>query len=130
MIKNDCYKHVVRFSKFLPVTFQQISNKCKQEACYNAVGASTSLEGLAQITGLNYGNTTQCHDIMQEYVHCSDPTGCGLGKDAVAWDYQVLHEFYLVLNIILHTYGKQVIVYGDNLRFMFTLSKVMFLSFF
>jgi len=66
-----------------------------KEACYNAVGASTSLEGLAQITGLNYGNTTQCHDIMQEYVHCSDPTGCGLGNDAVAWDYQACTEIIL-----------------------------------
>lgn len=38
---------------------------------------------------LLYGGKKTCHDIYEEFVECADPTGCGLGNDALAWDYQV-----------------------------------------
>lgn len=48
-------------------------------------------DGLYAAVALNY-NTTEgldCFDIYNEYIYCSDPTGCGLGNDATAWNYQV-----------------------------------------
>ena len=41
--------------------------------------------------GLFYkgGNQSKCSDIYKEYIACADPTGCGTGNEALAWDYQV-----------------------------------------
>lgn len=36
----------------------------------------------------NMTGDVKCHDIRQEYLECSDITGCGLGTDGRSWDYQ------------------------------------------
>ena len=41
------------------------------------------------IVALLYGKEKECHNVYDEFVDCADPTGCGLGNDAIAWDYQV-----------------------------------------
>ena len=57
--------------------------------------ASSKLDGLAGATALVYNGTNgtlSCLDPDTEYIECADPTGCGLGPDSLAWDYQVHSE--------------------------------------
>ena len=49
--------------------------------------------------GLFYNGTTgqlSCFNTTEEFIECADPTGCGTGPAALAWDYQVctyiMHE--------------------------------------
>lgn len=42
----------------------------------------------------------ECHDIYKEYVACSDTSGCGLGSDGLAWDYQVNNIKFSVYYVI------------------------------
>ena len=61
--------------------------------------ADDALDGLVLGTGLFYNgtsnNTLQCFDPFTEYISCADPTGCGLGPNSLAWDYQACTELYL-----------------------------------
>jgi dipeptidyl-peptidase-2 len=60
--------------------------------------APTPMNGLYQATALGYNGTQgnlQCLDQYELYVFCADPTGCGLGNDAKAWDFQACYEISL-----------------------------------
>lgn len=37
----------------------------------------------------NSSGLLPCFDLYSLYVECADPTGCGLGFNSLAWDYQV-----------------------------------------
>lgn len=65
--------------------------------CNLLQSAPTAANGLYQAAALYYNQTQtlQCFDIYEEYIYCADPTGCGLGHDAVAWDYQACTEINL-----------------------------------
>ncbi|XP_055354093.1 dipeptidyl peptidase 2-like [Paramacrobiotus metropolitanus] len=62
-----------------------------------------ALAGLAQAANLFYSTSEKCHDIWAEFDDCADPTGCGTGTDATAWDYQACTQMTLSGG----TYGGQ-----------------------
>ncbi|XP_071496177.1 dipeptidyl peptidase 2-like [Diadema antillarum] len=56
---------------------------------------ATPMEGLVKASALYYnssGTPLKCFDIFTEFIQCADPTGCGLGTDSTAWDYQACTE--------------------------------------
>ncbi|XP_029188961.2 dipeptidyl peptidase 2-like [Acropora millepora] len=66
--------------------------------CKMMAEASYKLDGLASATALVYNGTNgtlPCLDPDTEYIECADPTGCGLGPDSMAWDYQACTEIAL-----------------------------------
>lgn len=70
-------------------------------ACDEIMKASSAVTGLALGAGVFYNGTSAasnsltCFDIEKEFIDCADPTGCGLGNDAKAWDYQACTEIIL-----------------------------------
>ena len=62
-----------------------------KKSCQLLLGASDPIGGLAKASKLVYGTHT-CTDMWKEYVACADPTGCGLGFNSYAWDYQACTE--------------------------------------
>jgi len=62
-----------------------------QSACKIVKSAADPVQGMFSITEMVYGKK-KCHDIYAEYVECADPTSCGLGPTAKAWDYQSCTE--------------------------------------
>ncbi|KAJ7378632.1 Dipeptidyl peptidase 2 [Desmophyllum pertusum] len=84
-------------------------------ACKIMASASYKLQGLADVTGMVYNGTNgtlTCLDPDTEYIECADPTGCGLGPDSRALDYQVCSE------LVLHVAGS------NNKTDMFSTSAV------
>ncbi|XP_023694262.2 dipeptidyl peptidase 2 [Paramormyrops kingsleyae] len=66
-------------------------------ACDTMLNGPNLLSALRETVGIVYNSTgeLQCYDIYRAYVECADPTGCGLGPNSLAWDYQACTEIEL-----------------------------------
>ncbi|KAM9821533.1 dipeptidyl peptidase 2 isoform 13-T14 [Syngnathus typhle] len=77
-----------QFFRDVTADFENISQECR-----NAVkGAFHQLKELGERQAILYNSTglLTCYDVYSLYVECADPTGCGIGFDSMAWDYQSL----------------------------------------
>lgn len=67
-------------------------------ACYYMTNTTTGkvelLDGFKSLVDMVYNasGTVDCHNLYAEYVDCADQTGCGVGFDGFAWDYQACSE--------------------------------------
>ncbi|XP_048414490.2 uncharacterized protein LOC125465255 [Stegostoma tigrinum] len=87
-------------------------------ACRYVLKRSDHIEGLLDILGIFYNSTgrKRCFDIYSEYIHCSDPTGCGSGSASQAWDFQACTEINLLYESNNDTDMFPVIPFTEAMR--------------
>ncbi|KAM6944024.1 dipeptidyl peptidase 2 isoform 2-T2 [Lycodopsis pacificus] len=66
-------------------------------ACETMLSGPDLLTSLRNTAGIVYNSSglLPCFDLYSLYVECADPTGCGLGLNSLAWDYQACTEIDL-----------------------------------
>ncbi|XP_068594485.1 dipeptidyl peptidase 2 [Brachionichthys hirsutus] len=66
-------------------------------ACGVMLRGADLLTNLRDTAGIVYNSTgaLSCFDPDSLFLECADPTGCGLGLDSLAWDYQACTEINL-----------------------------------
>lgn len=92
-----------------------VSAACKQLVNETTNGVEI-LAAFKNLAGILYNDTKPCFDIYAQFIECADPTSCGLGNDAMSWDYQACTE----LNTVQESNGVTdmfpVLEYNEELR--------------
>ncbi|VDP73971.1 unnamed protein product [Echinostoma caproni] len=60
-------------------------------SCHAALAAQDPISAIRDAVGVFYNSShrEKCFDYKTQYIECADITGCGLGNDSMAWDFQV-----------------------------------------
>ncbi|CAL1615254.1 unnamed protein product [Knipowitschia caucasica] len=84
------YPYKTQFMSQLPANPVQVG-------CDTMMSGPDLLANLRNTAGIVYNSTGElaCLDLYKLFVECADPTGCGLGPNSLAWDYQACTEIDL-----------------------------------
>ncbi|XP_075435176.1 dipeptidyl peptidase 2 [Ascaphus truei] len=87
-------------------------------ACERLLLNADRIEGLRDAIGIYYNatGTTACYSLHNQFMQCSDPTGCGIGSDAIAWDYQTCTEIAFMFSSNNITDMFPAIPFTDTVR--------------
>ncbi|KAL8597508.1 hypothetical protein ACOMHN_047735 [Nucella lapillus] len=93
---RNAFTNTAMFDYPYPTDFlsSKLPAKPVNVACSALVNAVDPIAGLAKASEVFY-SSEKCHDIMTEFIECADPTGCGTGPNAKAWDYQACTDITL-----------------------------------